>query len=331
MERPLWLLSTLLGLEDLLARELEARGAEVLGVRPSRVLARLDAMPETRLASATSRVFSVAKLEDLSTRGVRAALRSIFKGSEELRGMLSGEVRVKAKAEGQLSARQLSLIAARELKRCYGDVKLDRRAGVVVRCELVGGELVVGVDVARDLHRRGYTVFRHPAMLNPIAAYAMALEAELSEGSLIEDPFCGGATIPIEACMATGAQAIAFDVNPGYVKGASMNVDASGLGGSIEVVHSSIRRPPSKASSIDAILTDPPRGRRLTARRLAQLYRALIAHAEDALIHGGRLVVATDRPRLVLRLMRRSKLRLVRSRFVLTGGVKLRIMVLSLS
>ncbi|RDD53549.1 MAG: class I SAM-dependent RNA methyltransferase, partial [Candidatus Korarchaeota archaeon NZ13-K] len=74
---------------------------------------------------------------------------------------------------------------------------------VIVRCDLIGEELLVGVDMTGDegLHKRRYRVYQHPAPLNPtIAASLVYLSGWTHESSLL-DPFCGSGTILFEAGM----------------------------------------------------------------------------------------------------------------------------------
>jgi len=329
-----WLITTLLGLEDLLARDLTGKGVNVIGVYPSRVLAESTIKPESRLAENITRVYALTPLTSTSTREVRLTLRSVLREAGQLKAILeeSGRVRVKARSEGELSSRALTLIAARELKRCYKGLELSKSpSALTLRCELLTGKLIVGVEEAKGLHNREYTVFWHPAMINPLLASAMSMEAGLTPHSLIEDPFCGGATIPIEACLASEASAVAFDVNRGYVEGARRNVASSRLEGVVEVFQASILSPPLRHGSVDALLTDPPRGLRMPSKGLAKLYRALLKHAQEVLVDGGRLLVVTDKPSLVTRQLKGSRLKLVAERAVYAGGLKLRLLRLTLT
>lgn len=81
-------------------------------------------------------------------------------------------------------------------------VNLDE-PDVIIRCDLIGDELTVGIDMTGDdgLHKRRYRIYQHPAPLNPaIAASLVYLSGWSSDFSLL-DPFCGSGTILFEAGM----------------------------------------------------------------------------------------------------------------------------------
>ena len=63
-------------------------------------------------------------------------------------------------------------------------------------------EFFLGINTTGEsLHRRYYRVWHHRAALLPTIAYAMLRIAEWGDTEHLLDPFCGGATIPIEAAL----------------------------------------------------------------------------------------------------------------------------------
>ena len=63
-------------------------------------------------------------------------------------------------------------------------------------------EFFLGINTSgKSLHRRYYRKWHHRAALLPSIAYAMLRIAEWKEDEKLLDPFCGGATIPIEAAL----------------------------------------------------------------------------------------------------------------------------------
>jgi len=73
----------------------------------------------------------------------------------------------------------------------------------VVRVEVTDERLRVGCELTvGSLHRRAYYAVRHHAGLNPaVAATLLGLAGWRADQRLV-DPFCGGATIPVEAALA---------------------------------------------------------------------------------------------------------------------------------
>jgi len=74
---------------------------------------------------------------------------------------------------------------------------------VIVRCDLIKDELLVGIDTTGDegLHKRNYRVYQHPAPLNPALASSLIYLSEWDHEHSLLDPFCGSGTILFEAGM----------------------------------------------------------------------------------------------------------------------------------
>jgi 23S rRNA G2445 N2-methylase RlmL len=61
-----------------------------------------------------------------------------------------------------------------------------------------------GIDFSgRDLHKREYKLFAHPAALRSTIAYSLLRIADLKEKQIMLDPFCHSGEIPIEAALFT--------------------------------------------------------------------------------------------------------------------------------
>ena len=61
-----------------------------------------------------------------------------------------------------------------------------------------------GIDFSgRDLHKREYKLFAHPASLRSTIAYSLLRIAGLKEKQIMLDPFCHSGEIPIEAALFT--------------------------------------------------------------------------------------------------------------------------------
>jgi len=75
-------------------------------------------------------------------------------------------------------------------------------------------EFFLGLNTTGEsLHRRYYRVWHHRAALLPTIAYAMLRIADWRDTEYLLDPFCGGATIPIEAATK------ALGIPPGLRRG----------------------------------------------------------------------------------------------------------------
>ncbi|MEM0095616.1 MAG: tRNA (guanine(6)-N2)-methyltransferase [Candidatus Bathyarchaeia archaeon] len=73
---------------------------------------------------------------------------------------------------------------------------------VEIYCLVRDDEFLMGINTTgSSLHKRQYRVYNHPAALKPTIASAMLKIGGYSSESFMLDPMCGGATIPIEAAL----------------------------------------------------------------------------------------------------------------------------------
>jgi len=73
---------------------------------------------------------------------------------------------------------------------------------VEVHCLVRNNEFLMGVNTTGvSLHKRRYRVYNHPAALKPTIASAMLKIGGWPQNKRLLDPMCGGATIPIEAAL----------------------------------------------------------------------------------------------------------------------------------
>ncbi len=175
-------------------------------------------------------------------------------------------------------------------------VDLDT-ADVIVRAELFDTQLLLWVDAVgdRDLSYRPYREYAHMASMRPMAANLLLRlagwrrDTDLSGWQLI-DPFCGSATILIEA-MSIAATAerspdaghLAHGVErfPGHVHGAVGNIGRAGMTNHV-VVHSGLAEEthellPARVDGDERdrlVVTNPPFGRRVASpRQVDAIYR----------------------------------------------------------
>ncbi|NOZ82629.1 MAG: methyltransferase domain-containing protein, partial [Euryarchaeota archaeon] len=205
---------------------------------------------------------------------------------------------------------------------------------VVVRVELRGRELMVGIDTTgRSLHRRGYRAYLHPAPLKPTAAHALLRIAGWRHEEALIDPFCGSGTVCIEAVrwawrmpnllrrrslrlwrlgflpleelerLADEAEAgmrrvelevRGCDISPKHLQGAKQNASLAGVEGGLEFFQCDATE---LSYSQDVVVANLPYGLRMgSPRKVAKVYERF----ERALSSGSwRIaVLLTARPEL---------------------------------
>jgi tRNA (guanine10-N2)-dimethyltransferase len=119
--------------------------------------------------------------------------------------------------------------------------------------------------------------FFHPSALEPRLCRAMLNIAQVKEGDMILDPFCGTGSILIEA-QEFLIKTAGFDVIKKMCKGAKQNLIEN-------IVHCDSVQMPLKPLAIDAIVTDIPYGRSTSmvkGRSRKQLLTDFVANASVA-------------------------------------------------
>lgn len=202
------------GLEFISAYELESKGlGKVIEMRRGR--GRLFFRSEfEKVPLMHSFMRTAERIVLLLERAEVNSLEAIYKEVRRLdfsmiRPDWSFAVRSTRAGEHSFTSVDISRVAGRAVIDSYSadtgvrlKVNLDE-PDVIVRCDLVQDELIVGIDMTGDegLHKRKYRIYQHPAPLNPtIAASLIYLAGWNHEWSLL-DPFCGSGTILFEAGM----------------------------------------------------------------------------------------------------------------------------------
>ncbi len=320
-------LTTLAGLEEAVRREAALRGLEVLPLPEGFKGRVLVEGPEEqalsmRTVEAVSKLLGFRGLDDLDVRSVRLALRELFRGAEL--GEL-GEARVRAYVFGEgFSRRTLELVAARELVRA--GVKANRRARRSVRVELDCRSRVLAASLQlneKPMHLRPYYRRKHPAPLNPLVAASAPLLADLPRGAVVYDPFCGSGTIPIEASLLLGAEALASDVRRKYAEAALENSRLAGA--DVHVAVGDVRAPPFRGG-FDAVVADPPRGFRMRVERVAPLIEAVVKLAASK---GVKAVMITPFFSTAVRLAKERGLKVEAHFQAVQGGERIDLLVLT--
>jgi putative methyltransferase (TIGR01177 family) len=150
------------------------------------------------------------------------------------------------------------------------------------------------------MHRFDQRIFeaRHPrrrpfwrsVALSPRQARCLVNLSAVHPGGRLLDPFCGTASIPIEAAL-LGVQAHGADLDPVVVAGASRN--AAHVGVEVALSWRDARSWGAADGCFEAIVSDLPHGRTasLHGAEREQLYRTFLAVALERLVMDGRAVL----------------------------------------
>lgn len=202
-----------------------------------------------------------------------------------------------------------------------------------VRVDVRGQRCLVSVQLTRDpLSHRQYRLYNPGAAVKANVACALLRLAGVERGRLL-DPFCGSATIPIEAArLHPGLEIAASDYSPRAVDGARRNLEAEGLDGRVSLALHDMTDLPEvhPPGGFDAIVTNPPFGVRLgRGMNFPAFYVRFLDAAAHLLRPGGRLVFLAWKRGLIDKANRPARrFRRLHVRVVETGGIYPRIYVM---
>lgn len=226
--------------------------------------------------------------------------------------------------------------SSEDVMRTAGAV-LNRRYGTAV--DLTGYDVDVQVDVIDDcvtvdvartrdaLSNRHPRLRTHPAALRANIAFAAVRFANFgNEPATLLDPFCGSATVLLEAGETwPHLQLEGWEWDPRAAAGARANLAAAGLAdrARLHEANSSDFAAAYQPGEIDAIVTNPPFGRKLgRSIRFPQFYQRLFENAAEVLPPRGRLVVLADRTGALRRgLAKAGGFRTRRAKLIQMSGV----------
>jgi tRNA (guanine10-N2)-dimethyltransferase len=201
-----------------------------------------------------------------------------------------------------------SKIERLELERKIGKAILKRAKGAIVNLTspertffgiLTRDKFVFGLEMAeisakpfieRNPQKRP---FFHPSALIAKLARCMVNLAQPKAGDLVLDPFCGTASVLLEAGL-MGCRVIGFDAQPHMVRGSLQNLLHYGLE-SEGVIVADARRPP--VIKMDCVVTDPPYGRSATTLgwNTQQLVEKALSAINETLPRGRRICMASPK------------------------------------
>jgi len=135
--------------------------------------------------------------------------------------------------------------------------------------------------------------FFHPTAMPAKLARCMVNLAQPKIGDLVLDPFCGTASILVEAWL-IGCRVVGFDVQPRMVRGSLQNLLYYGVKPEGIAVADARHLPVAK---VDCIVTDPPYGRSATTLGwdTRQIVEDFLSSIGDMLPRGRRICMASPK------------------------------------
>jgi len=195
-----------------------------------------------------------------------------------------------------------------DLERKLGKIILNKAKGVKVDLTnpqkvffgvLADSKFVFGLKVAeispkpfiqRDPRKRP---FFHPSAMPSKLARCMVNLTKPRVGELVLDPFCGTASMLVEAGL-IGCRVLGLDVKQRMVKGSLRNLLRYGIRPEGLIVADALRPPTIKAS---CIVTDPPYGKLATTigRKTSQIIKGALSTLQDCLAAERRICIAAPK------------------------------------
>jgi len=195
-----------------------------------------------------------------------------------------------------------------ELERKLGEAILEKIRGVKVNLKgpqktffgiLTENRFLLGLKMAEippkpfmDRRPRRRPFF-HPSSMPAKLARCMVNLAQPKAGDLVLDPFCGTASILIEAGL-IGCRVMGLDVQRHMAKGSLRNLLYYGVKPE-GMITADARLPP--LTKVDRIVTDPPYGRSATTLGWStkRIVEDFLSKAEDLLPRDGRICIAAPK------------------------------------
>jgi tRNA (guanine10-N2)-dimethyltransferase len=199
-------------------------------------------------------------------------------------------------------------LAGVELERKLGELVLDKVKDTKVNLTtpqktlfgiLTENRFILGLKMAEILpksfveRRPRKRPFFHPSAMPAKLARCMVNLARPKAGDLVLDPFCGTASILVEAWL-IGCRVVGFDVQPRMVRGSLQNLLHYGVKPYGIAVADARHLPVAK---VDCVVTDPPYGRLATTLGWStrQIVEDFLSAIGDILPRGGRICMASPK------------------------------------
>ena len=156
--------------------------------------------------------------------------------------------------------------------------------------------------------------FFHPTALPAKLARCMVNLAKPKAGELVLDPFCGTATLLVEAGL-MGCRVLCSDAQRRMIKGSVLNLKYYGVKPEGMIVADARRLP---VKEVGCIVTDPPYGRSATTFGLSteQIVKDFLFATQESIPKGHRICIASPKSIRIGRIGRESGFKHVESHLV---------------
>lgn len=198
-------------------------------------------------------------------------------------------------------------IARLELEKKLGKLIFNMVDGVIVNLRspqktffgvLTGNKFVFGlkkIEVPKSLLKRNpkNRPFSHPTTMTAKLAKCMVNLARPKVGELVLDPFCGTASILVEAGL-IGCRIMGLDVQHHMVVGSLKNLHYYKINPEAVIVADARQLPITR---VDCVVTDPPYGRAATTLgfKTQKIIKDFLLEIENKLPRGGRICIASPK------------------------------------
>ncbi len=325
------------GLEELASAELTRAGANVTGV-----IAHVDKRDGIVLFDAPDlrRVLRCGTLEDVfqimmdaATPPARSAPRQLALqlARPQFEAALSVHHGLRPKRFGR-SFKVISRVAGRHpferedveraFERAFGAMlphwtATDGSAAVEAWVHVAGARTIAGLRLSGDeLAQRTYKAAHLPASLKPTVARALVILSEPRPGDVVLDPMCGAGTILRERADA----GVAGSIVGGDCAVEAIAASRVNAGKQAALLRWDATRLPLAPASVDVVITNPPYGHQHEALPgIERLYARSLREMARVLRPGGRCVVLTGEPSILLRSLPPSLRVRMKRRWLLRG------------
>lgn len=222
-----------------------------------------------------------------------------------------------------------SHLARGELERKLGELILNKGRGTRVNLKnpqktffgiLTDNRLIFGLKIGKVSpkpfveRRPRKRPFFHPSAMPAKLARCMVNLAQPKTGQLLMDPFCGTASMLVEAGL-IGCRVVGFDVKRRMVEGSLQNLLCYGVKPEGMAVADARHFPAIRA---DCIVTDPPYGRSATTLGWStqQIMKDFLSTVEDRLPRGRKMCIASPKSIRVGKIGKESGFKHVESHLV---------------
>ncbi len=195
-----YLSTTVKGIEDLAAKEIEGYGGRIDKILPGKVVYEGDDNLFYVLNYNGKKINRVVQLLGIGEISNLEDIKEIVRSTDIPYGRYSLGVRTERTGHHEFRSIDVSAAVGEVLLELNPEARVNLDdPDVPIMAWVIDDLFMFGVDTTgRSLHRRGYRVAKHPASLNPVIASAMVSLSEW-KGGIFADPFCGSGTVLIEA------------------------------------------------------------------------------------------------------------------------------------